>query len=190
MRIVLADARPPLGDRIAGLLQASHTVVPVEDMSAPALDAAMTGADAVFHVPPLLGSGPAPDLAAERQELDDARRFYLLLQAAVARNVRRVVHVSSLAVMRGHFGQGYILTERWCPRPGANAHDLALHAEEMALREFVHQHRFAGVCLRIDEDWLRGQPPRTEAVAGACARGLVMDAPWGRLFGVFHVRID
>jgi len=112
------------------------------------------GMDAIVHLA-LAGTERSPG-----DEIDGlVRATYNLLTAAAAEGVRRVVHVSSLAALRG-YDEAFTVTEDWRPRPGDDAPALAEYLAESTSREFARQRQLEVVVLRI------GTVVRAESIAG------------------------
>ncbi len=110
------------------------------------------GMDAIVH------SGESDPSSTVSKRLDAATRCaYNLLWAATEERVRRVVFLSSLAVMAG-YPENHTVTERWRPRPGTNTAALCYHLGEYVCREFGRAGRVDVVCLRLGDLVEKGQP--------------------------------
>jgi len=106
------------------------------------------GADALVHLAPI-----APDLpagAADQELLDLATRgTYVLLQAAVAAGVRRVVLGSTLALME-RYPASWAVSETWRPQPDVtDVAQLAAYLAEVSAQQFAHVEPLQVVCLRF-----------------------------------------
>src|SRR5947208_4116075 len=168
MRILVTGADQPLGGLAAQALMGKHEVrltgtqarapaglealpyVPGDlrepDQVAPLVE----GVEAVAHLA-LHEPMSTPDAAAEKQALDvSARGMYVLLHAALAARVRRVVLASRLEVMAA-YPESYVVDESWKPMPEATAASLAPYLAELALREIVRAEEIVGICLRFGD---------------------------------------
>jgi len=144
----------------------------------------VAGCDAVLHLAPY-------DLPADAEAdlLDHAARgTFVLLHAALAAGVRRVVLASRLEVMAA-YPANLVVTPAWAPRPEATAAALAPFVAELTLREFVRAEEIVGVCLRFGP--LDGTAPGTtpaDAIA-ALDRALRMELG-GRKYRWWLYHID
>jgi nucleoside-diphosphate-sugar epimerase len=135
MRIALTGGRSLLGRALAEALRGDHEVAaaPEGDLrDAVFARQVVTGVEALIHLAPI-----APDLPAGAREgeiLDRATRgTYVLLQAAAAAGVRRIVLGSTLAMME-RYPASWRVAESWQPRPDVTRLDrlAAYLAEESA----------------------------------------------------------
>src|SRR5262249_12660137 len=105
---------------------------------------AVAGSEALVHLAPLL-TNAAPLEALERA----ARGTYVLMQAAHAAGIRRVVTGSALALF-DHLPASWRISEAWRPRPKAVPEELAHWLAELSTREFARGLLAAPViCLRL-----------------------------------------
>src|ERR687886_636588 len=103
----------------------------------------------------LLGAPLYPDLptsARARQVLDRATRgTYVLLQAAVAAGVERVILGSTLALLE-RYPPGWAVGEAWQPRPDVtDLSQLAAYLAEESARQFALAGPLTVICLRLGE---------------------------------------
>ena len=192
MRILITGADQPLGGLAARALMGEHEVhltgtqaatpaglealpyTPADlrepDQVAPLVE----GIDAVAHLA-LHPRMVTPDAAAEKLALDvSARGIFVLLHAALAARVGRVVLASRLDLMAA-YPENYVVDENWKPLPEATAASLAPYLAELALREFVRAEEMVGICLRFGD--LGSGPAETtpEDAASAIRKALTMD---------------
>ncbi len=192
MRILITGADTPLGGVVARALQGEHDLrltgaqalapaglevlpyTPADLRDPPQVAPLVAGVEAVAHL--ALHALPAtPDAAAEKQALDGAARgMYVLLHAALATGVRRVVLASRLDLMAA-YPEEYLVDETWKPLPDTSASQLSLYVAELTLREFVRAEAITGVCLRLGD--LGAGPAGTtpEDAVRAITRALTMD---------------
>jgi nucleoside-diphosphate-sugar epimerase len=192
MRILITGADQPLGDLAANTLSAKHEVrltgtatrapdglaalpyTPADLREPEQVAPLLEGVEAIAHLA-LHQALPTPDAAAEKQALDvSARGMYVLLHAALAAGVRRVVLASRLDVMAA-YPESYLVDENWKPLPEAAAASLAPYLAELTLREFVRAEELVGVCLRFGD--LGDGPAETTSAdaASAIEKALTMD---------------
>ncbi|HEX2036509.1 MAG TPA: NAD(P)-dependent oxidoreductase [Chloroflexota bacterium] len=118
------------------------------------------GAQALIHLAPLSPGLPAQ--ASEREVLDLATRgTYVLLQAARAAGVRRVVLGSTLALME-RYPPSWAVAESWQPIPDVtDVAQLAAFLAEASVKEFVRGEPMTAICLRfaeiVDDDAVAGR---------------------------------
>jgi nucleoside-diphosphate-sugar epimerase len=169
MNILITSASAPLAQSLADALRTDHTVRLTERVPTPKLtDFAVStlghdlstnllvrGMDAIVHV-----AEPLPS-DNDLQQLDYLTRCtYNLCLAAVAEGVRRLVYLSTLDLMTA-YDPTFAVSERWRPRPSAEAPVLAKHLGEFVCREFAREHKLDVTVLRL------GKVVRSEEVAGA-----------------------
>ena len=143
-----------------------------------ATDALVAGIDVVIHQPE-----PAADTAADWLDACTRCTYNLLLAAAEA-GVERVIHLSSLDLLRG-WGEDTAPTEGWQPRPSCEPAILGPHLGEFVAREFAREGLLKLLFLRLGSvvraDETAGRPfdpmwiePRdvVRAVAAALERDL------------------
>jgi nucleoside-diphosphate-sugar epimerase len=193
MRILVTGADRPLGAAVARSLRGVHDIratgqegaaaglegvaYAAADLREPdAVKELMEGVDAVAHLA-LHAPLPTPDWQAERWALDwAARGTYVLMQAALAAGVGRVVLASRLDLL-APYPETALVDETWKPLPRATAASLAPYLAELTVREFVRAEPIAGICLRLGD---LGDAPdgtkETDAVA-AVTRALSMELP-------------
>ena len=129
MKIAITGGESPLGRALAAALGGEHTVAAAAgDLRDPAAAArAVAGADALVHLAPLWPQAPAAAAEAAAAAaggggdalawLDEATRgTYVLLGAAAAAGVRRVVLGSTLALLE-RYPAAWAVDEAWRPRP-------------------------------------------------------------------------
>lgn len=107
---------------------------------------------------------PSDSLAAEIEQA--TRPVYDLLRAAADRDVRRVVYLSTLAVMHPYFtasGPEYVVDEKWAPQPHDAASGLPAYLGEVVCREFARAGKLEVVVLRLGQ--LEGHAPTTNGWA-------------------------
>jgi len=150
MRIAITGSESLLGTALAAALRASHAVVALAGdlRDETAARQVVDGADALIHLAPI-----APDLpagAADQELLDLATRgTYVLLQAAVAAGVRRVVLGSTLALME-RYPASWAVSETWRPQPDVtDVAQLAAYLAEVSAQQFAHVEPLQVVCLRF-----------------------------------------
>lgn len=151
-------------------------------------DLLVQGMDAIVHV-----VEPLPDETPDSY-LDYATRLtYNLLWAARTQGVKRVVLISSLALM-ATYDDVLDVTERWRPRPTTETTVMAKYLAEHVVREFAREGTLKVVTLRvghlvhprrvpegeIDPLWLR-----SDDYAAVVRRALLADLP---AWSVFHVQ--
>jgi UDP-glucose 4-epimerase len=192
MRILITGADQPLGELAARALTPEHEVrltgtaahapsglealpyTPADLREPEQVSPLLAGVEAVAHLA-LYQPFATPDAAAEKQALDvSARGMYVLLHAALAAGVRRVVLASRLDVMAA-YPESYRVDENWKPLPEAAAASLAPYLAELTLREFARAEELVGVCLRFGDlgDGPAGTTPAD--AASAIAKALTMD---------------
>jgi nucleoside-diphosphate-sugar epimerase len=205
MRILITGADQPLGTLAARALKDDHELrltgaqagVPAEleglpytpaDLREPGQVAPLVeGVDAVAHLAP-----HAPVVAAgsalEKEALDvSARGTYVLLRAALAAGVRRVVLASRLELMAA-YPEKMVVDETWKPRPEATAASLAPYLAELTLREFARAEEIVGICLRLGELGTGLAGTTSEDAANAIRQALAMGLE-GRKYRwwVYHI---
>lgn len=178
--------RVRLTDRPGGS-SASNVVISALGHDA-STDLLVSGMDAIVHL-----AEPLPD-EAPGSYLDYATRLtYNLLLAAHGQGVKRVVLVSSLALMTT-YDDTLDVTERWRPRPGTTADVMGKYLAEHVTREFAREGKLTAVTLRVghlvhprripentvDPLWLR-----TDDFAATVRRALLADLP---AWSVYHVQ--
>lgn len=170
MNILITSAAAPLAQSLAETLRGDRTVRLTERVPTPNLaDFAVSalghdlstnllvrGVDAIIHV-----AEPLPT-DNELQQIDYLTRCtYNLCTAAVAEGVRRFIYLSTLDLMTA-YNATFAVTERWRPRPPADAPLLAKHLGEFICREFAREHKLDVTVLRLGKvvkaDDVAGQP--------------------------------
>src|SRR5437867_6168872 len=118
MKIAITGGRSLLGRALAQVLAKEHEVqvAPEGDLREEAFaKQVVEGTDALIHLAPLHPDLPAG--ASEREALDRATRgTYLLMRAAVAAGVRRIVLGSALALFE-RYPATWRVGESWQPLP-------------------------------------------------------------------------
>ena len=151
MRITISGSESPLGRALMAGLRGEHhlstlAVDPRDDAAVPAV---MDGVEALIHLDPI--SVPARG-ASDPEILDrSARGTYVLLRAAVAAGVRRVVVGSTLSLLE-RYPASWTVDEQWQPLPDVtDVRQLAAHLAEQSARQFVFFEPVEIVCLRFGE---------------------------------------
>ena len=166
--MLVTAAETPLAQTLRDGLPAAwqvHLTAPTEiSVSGPftkcALEADESTRDVVRGMDAIVHLALAQADRSPGEQIDGlVRATYNLLTAAAAEGVRRVVHVSSLAALRG-YDEAFAVTEDWQPRPGDDATALAEYLAEYTSREFARQRQLEVVALRI------GKVVRAESIAG------------------------
>ena len=110
----------------------------------------LEGVQAVLHLAPHTPVA-TPTHASEGEALDlAARGTFVLLHAALAAGVERLVLGSRLDVMAG-YPEEYVVDETWKPQPAATAAALAPYMAELSVREFVRAESLLAICLRLGD---------------------------------------
>jgi len=192
MRILITGADQPLGELAARALMGEHEVrlTGAAPQPPPGLEALrytpadlrepdqvaplVEGIEAVAHLA-LHQRMATPDAEAEKQALDvSARGIYVLLHAALAAGVSRLVLASRLDVMAA-YPESSLVDENWKPMPEPNAVSLAPYLAELALREFVRAEELVGVCLRFGDLGTGPADTTPDDAVSAIGRALTMD---------------
>jgi nucleoside-diphosphate-sugar epimerase len=130
-----------LSDRAMGDVTGYYVCAPQEhDASTNLL---VQGMDAIVVV-----GEPLTDEAGPAYLDAMTRRLYNLLMAAYQEGVKRIVYLSTLDLMTA-YGQEYVVTERWRPRPSTEPYLLGKHLGEYVCREFAREHKLTVAVLRI-----------------------------------------
>ncbi|MDQ3702304.1 MAG: NAD-dependent epimerase/dehydratase family protein [Chloroflexota bacterium] len=151
MKVALTGGRSPLGIVSREALGGTHEVAVASegDLRDEAFATeVVAGADALIHLAPLY-----PDLptgAGEREALDHATRgTYVLLHAAVAAGVRRVVLGSTLALFE-RYPACWAVGEAWQPLPDVgDVPQLTAFLAEESAKQFARIEPLMVVCLRF-----------------------------------------
>ena len=176
-RVLVTAAETPLAQALADGLPAAWqvqlTAATEVSVSRPftkcALEADESTRDVVRGMEAIVHFALAqPDRNPSEQIDGLVRATYNLLTAAAAEGVRRVVHVSSLSILRG-YDEAFTVAEDWQPRPGDDAPALAEYLAECTSREFARQRQLEVVALRI------GKVVRAESVTGQAFDPLWVD---------------
>jgi len=166
MRILITGADQPLGAFAAKSLMSDFDIhlcgssLVVEtalaalpytraDLRDPAEAQLLTeNVDSILHLAPY-SLYLATDPATEKYTLDMAGRgTFVLLHAALAAGVRRVVLASRLDLLAAHPANA-VIDETWKALPETTAAGLAPYLAELTLREFVRAEDLEGICLRF-----------------------------------------
>lgn len=163
MKVALTGGHSPLGVALRAALGGTHEVAVAgagdlrdEEFAKGVVD----GADALIHLAPLYPDLPAG--AGEREALDGATRgTYVLLHAAVASGVRRVVLGSSLDLFERYPGS-WAVGEAWQPLPDvSDVSQLTAFLAEESAKQFARIEPLMVVCLRfghiVDGEGAAGQ---------------------------------
>jgi len=157
MKLLLTSATSALGRQVGSELAGSHelrrtersdSAITTEHFYSPLEHDASTnllvrGLDGIVVVGERLeGEGASSYLDAM------TRKLYNLLMAAYQEGVTRVVYLSTLELMTA-YGEEYIVTERWRPRPTTEPSLLGKHLGEYVCREFAREHKLTVVVLRL-----------------------------------------
>lgn len=149
MRVVVTG-RGMVPAALAQALRPEHEVVTGGDdlRDAAAMAHLVAGADALVHLAPVAPG--LPDGASAGERLDHATRgTYVLVQAAVAAGVRRVVQGSTLDLF-ARYPASWAVSETWQPLPDVtDAAQLAAHLAEQSAQQFAHVAPIEVVCLRF-----------------------------------------
>ncbi len=135
---------------MAAALRAEHEIVEAsgdlrdEAVARPLVE----GAEALVHLAPIAPG--LPDGTTEQEIMDHATRgSYVLLGAAVAAGVRRVVVGSTLDLFE-RYPASWAVSETWQPLPDVtNMGQLAAHLAEQSAKQFSHFEPIEVVCLRF-----------------------------------------
>jgi nucleoside-diphosphate-sugar epimerase len=151
MRIAITGADRPMGALLCQRLAAAHDVIPVsaEDLRLPPAAAeAIRSAEMVVHAQPhdpSVGHGPRTE--AELLERI-SRDTYVLVQAAIAEHIRRVVLISQMQLFED-IPEQFIVSADWQPRPRPEAASLAPYLAELVCREIARTGKIEAVSLRM-----------------------------------------
>ena len=159
MRVVVTG-QGMLPAALAQVLRSEHDVATGGDdlRDADAMAHLVAGADALIHLAPVAPT--LPDGASAGERLDQATRgTYVLLQAAVAAGIRRVVQGSTLDLF-ARYPASWAVSETWQPLPDVtDAAQLAAHLAEQSAQQVAHVAPIEVVCLRfgtvVDEQTAR-----------------------------------
>lgn len=176
MKILITAADSPLGGLLCRRLVEGREIEPVgfgadadvvgyctvDLLQQDRVEEKLRGVDVVVHALPYaaeLGQGEQRE-----QELLDlvARSTYVLVTAACAAQVKRVVLISKLDLLRA-YDERFIVTTEWQPRPSADAESLAPYMAELVGREVARTGKIEVVALRLGE--LDRETTGDEAVA-------------------------
>lgn len=178
MHILLTSAASPLTQNLAEELAPAHTLRLTErqmlkseyefvlaDLGHDAsTNLLVRGMDALVHVDEALAG-----METGAQIDQSTRCVYNLLLAAAAEGVKRVVYLSSLALMAAY--DGYLYDSRWRPQPTTAPPTLTKFLGESTCKEFAREGKVAVTVLRLGHD----APP--ERVAAAITDALAGDHP-------------
>lgn len=202
MNVLVTSASSDLGRVIADGLGTTHPVLLSERQAAggetglvvSALGSDLStnllvrGIEVIVHVGERL---PGEDDEAYLDSI--TRGTYNLLWAAAQEGVRRVVFLSSLALMSA-YDEDEIVTERWRPRPTKAMPVLGKYMGELVCREFAREHKLEVIVLRlgnlvkpdisVDESGDAMGLDRRDLVAAVSA---ALDAP-APIWTVLHVQ--
>jgi nucleoside-diphosphate-sugar epimerase len=184
MNILLTSAASPLAQVLAEGLRPEHlvrlterTLVPnVTDLAVSPLghdlstNLLVRGQDAIVHV-----AEPLPT-DSDVQRIDSLTRCtYNLCRAAVDEGVRRLIFLSTLDLM-AQYDPGYLVTERWRPRPTPAAPLLGKHLGELVCREFAREHKLNVAVLRLGTVVQNAEAGSATGDASRVAQGDVLQA--------------
>jgi len=151
MKIAITGADRPMGALLCQRLAVAHEVVPVgaADLSLPlAAATAIRSADFLVHAQPNdPGVRQGPHVEAELLERI-SRGTYVLVQAAVAEHIRRVVLISQMGLFED-IPEQFVVSADWQPRPRPEAASLAPYMAELVCREIARTGKIEAVCLRM-----------------------------------------
>lgn len=179
MRVVVTG-QGLLPEALVRALQGEHEVIVAagdvrdEDVAKDTI----AGAEALFHLAPV-APGPAEEGSASERIDHVTRGTFVLLRAAVAAGVRRVVLGSTLSLFE-RYPASWAVSETWQPLPDVtDPAQLAAHLAEQSAKQFAHFEPVEVVCLRLatvvdhqvagrrDPHWLH-----IEDAVQACMRAL------------------
>src|SRR4051812_48839181 len=151
MTIAITGGRSLLGRALAQALASNHEVrvAPEGDLREEEFAKQLVeSTDTLIHLAPLYPDLPAG--ASEREELDQATRgTYVLLKAAVAAGVRRIVLGSTLALFE-RYPATWRVGESWQPLPDVrDVGQLAAYLAEESAKQFARVEPVSVVCLRF-----------------------------------------
>lgn len=150
MRIAITGGRGLLGQALIAALRPEHEVVITEGdlRDETVARRLLEGANALVHLAPIAPELPAG--AADQDVLDAASRgTYVLLHAALAAGVRRVVLGSTLALF-ARYPSSWAVSESWRPLPDVtDAAQLAAHLAERSAQQFAHFEPLEVIALRF-----------------------------------------
>lgn len=142
------------------------------------------GVDVVIHC-----AEPLPDETPESYLDYCTRCTYNLLMAASQEGVKRVIYLSTLALMTP-YPADYVVTEQWQPLPTTDPLVLGKHLGESVCREFAREFKVPVLALRLGSP-SDGADSETALVdddlAHAIARALEAEAP---RWAVVHVQSE
>lgn len=163
MKILVTAADSALGTLLCQQLAREHDVVPIGrsetanvnryeclDLTNPeAVAKVLEGVETVVHAVPYTSEESREQ---SEQELLDwvSRSTYVLTTEACDAEVRRIVLLSTLDLMRS-YDERYIVTNDWQPRPRASADALAPHMAELVGREIARTGKIEVVTLRLGD---------------------------------------
>lgn len=170
-----------MGAMLCCRLAGGHEVLPVGDSVEPRHDlgeardyhsadlnlptaaaAAVRGVDVIIHAQPhapAMGEGPgAEGLLLERI----SRGTYVLVQAAVAAHISRIILISQIGLFDA-VPEEYVVNADWQPRPQPEAKSLAPYMAELVCREIARVGKIEAVNLRM------GDLDRVDGVDGTSA---------------------
>ena len=180
MKILVTAADSALGTLLCQQLAREHDVVPtgrnetagvnryqcLDLTDSEAVAKVLEGVETVVHaVPCTVGESREQN---EQKLLDwVSRSTYVLTTEACKTEVRRIVLLSTLDMMRS-YDERYIVTTDWQPRPRANADTLAPHMAELVGREIARTGKIEVVALRLGDLGVEvSEAEVIEAVTGA-----------------------
>jgi nucleoside-diphosphate-sugar epimerase len=188
MQLLITSAASSRSQGLAVALRAAHTVRLTDRVHVDsevefarcsldhdfATNLLVRGMEAIIHVAePLPGDN-------EIGQIDFLTRCtYNLLWAAAEEGVRRVIYLSSLALLE-QYDPAYLITEQWRPRPTTAAPLLAKHLGESVCREFAREHKLEVVVLRL------GQVVEADLAQAISQALTAVLGPWS----VFHIRAE
>ncbi|MDA0336201.1 MAG: NAD-dependent epimerase/dehydratase family protein [bacterium] len=204
MKLAITGADQPMGALLCQRLAAHHEVIPVgaavdpgeDGVDAasychanlnlpPAAAAAIRGTDMIVHAQPH-DPAPASGTGAEGELLERiSRGTYVLLQAAMAAHVGRLILISQMRLFQD-IPEQYIVTETWQPRPRPEAASLAPFMAELVCREIARTGRIEVVNLRMGTLGAADGTSGDDAVA-AVQRALVLEMSEGYHWQEQHV---
>jgi len=163
MKILVTAADSELGTLLCQQLEREHDVVPIGrsetanvnsyqclDLTNPEdVAKVLEGVETVVHAVPYTSEESREQ---SEQELLDwvSRSTYVLTTEACDAEVRRIVLLSTLDLMRS-YDERYIVTNDWQPRPRASADALAPHMAELVGREIARTGKIEVVTLRLGD---------------------------------------
>lgn len=164
MKLAITGADQPLGAMLCKRLTDNHDIIPIGAADDAGLDgyrradlnlppsaaAAIRGADMVVHTQPHDAVACAEAGAGGDAELLEriSRGTYVLVQAAVAAHIGRIVLISHMDLFE-RYPADFVVQPDWQPRPRPEAASLAPYLAELVCREIARTGTIEAVALRF-----------------------------------------